>query len=105
MCGIQAHSCPENTPIGFAAESLSMRVPPSAVFSVVTMISAMSPCCSVTSNGRPGVPAGTPVPDEITILIPITYRRYQSFRFLGETIEHSDVTAEVRVPIVDGTTT
>jgi hypothetical protein len=64
-------------------------------------------------QAQPGLPvrvaflwpieAGTPVPDEITVLIPITYRRYQSFRFIGETIEHSDVTAEVRVPVLDRT--
>ena len=70
---------------------------------------------SLVFQAQPGLPvrvaflwpieAGTPVPDEITVLIPIIYRRYQSFRFIGETIEHSDASAQVRVPVLDRTAT
>ncbi len=46
---------------------------------------------------------GTPLPDEITVVIYGGIRRYQNFRFLGTTIENYDPMATVTVPVLDRT--
>ena len=46
---------------------------------------------------------GTPLPDEITVVIYGGIRRYQNFRFLGTTIEIYDPMATVTVPVQDRT--
>lgn len=49
---------------------------------------------------------GSPVPDEVTVLVTSLYRRYVSWSFLGaEEIEHDGTPAAVRVPVLDRTGT